>query len=388
MKTESKKRREAQEDMMTKTDPTLLSNTTFALIPELHPSTKRAIVEHMGLKTMTEIQSKAFHPIFSGSDVVGQARTGTGKTLAYLVPALQRLFYLQSMNLFRPNRDVGVVILSPVRELAVQIAEQVEDLLRFHDPPTSISSSSSHPRISVQVLSGSTSVGRDVAEMNQRIPSIISATPGRLLEHLQNTRVHARHFGKDIMKHTKILIIDEADRLLDMGFHEDLSSILSYLPRKENRQTLMFSATMSQSLRRAIPPMIREESFVSIDCVGHGETNVQVKQSHIVLPTVDDYVHSLIHILHHTMEKNKTSYKIIVFFPTARLVSYFAKLFQVVFGTTVLELHSKKSLGHRHRVHDLFYASKNGILCTSDVSSRGIDYPDVTLVLQVRGSLG
>ena len=372
-----------QQQIIAQTDPTLLSNTSFALIPEIHSSTKRALMEHLGFQTMTEIQAQAFYPIVSGSDVIGRARTGTGKTIAYLVPSLERLFQLQAMNLFRPDRDVGILILSPVRELASQISDQIETLLMYHSSSSSSSSQNHHPRISVQVVSGSTSLARDVAEMNQRIPSILVATPGRLLDHLEQTRLNGRHFGRDVMKNTFIVILDEADRLMSMGFQKDVEHIISFLPRREKRQTLLFSATIPKALRNIVNSTLRDD-FIEVDCVGRGgETNIQVEQSHIVLKSVDDYVTSIMHIIHHFVKKEKNQYKIVVFFPTARLVSYFAQLFQLAFGIPVLELHSKKSPGHRHRVYDTFRSSKQGLLFTSDVSSRGMDYPDVTRVIQV-----
>jgi len=371
-----KQNRQVQEHLIAKRDPTLLSNSSFASIPEIHSSIKRAVIDEMRFTTMTDIQAKAFYPILSGTDVVGRARTGTGKTLAYLVPALERLFHLQSMTLFQPDRDVGILILSPIRELATQIQKELETLLLY---PRSI------PHLSIQVLCGATSIGKDIAEMNRRIPSIVVATPGRLLEHVEQTKLNnGRHFGRDVMKHTYMVILDEADRLLSMGFQKDIEKIISYLPRKEKRQTLLFSATIPEPVRDIIHTTLRED-YILVDCVGHHgeETNVQVDQSHIILRSMDDYITSLVHIIHHMIEKNQNQYKIIVFFPTARLVTYFAHLVQLVLGVPVLELHSKKSPGHRHRVYDTFRHSKQGLLFTSDVSSRGLDYLDVTLVIQV-----
>eukprot|EP00521_Asterionellopsis_glacialis_P013941 CAMPEP_0195308052 /NCGR_PEP_ID=MMETSP0707-20130614/38025_1 /TAXON_ID=33640 /ORGANISM="Asterionellopsis glacialis, Strain CCMP134" /LENGTH=798 /DNA_ID=CAMNT_0040372311 /DNA_START=94 /DNA_END=2491 /DNA_ORIENTATION=+ len=359
-------------------DPTLLTNVKFAERNDLHPSSKRALTEIMGLKTMTEIQSKTYAAAASGSDVLGRARTGTGKTLAFLIPAVERI--LQSST-FIPGKAVGCVIISPTRELATQIANQAEQLTTYHSDLT------------VQVMFGGTKKGRDINMLSKRLPSILVATPGRLLDHLTETKIQGRKFGDDIMTETDIVVLDETDRLLDMGFRREIRKIFSFLTRKDKRQTLLFSATIPKELKSVMAESMRKD-FIEVDCIGKdgdGEaarhTNSRVKQSHVVLPDMDRYVSSVLEIVTQAMEETtdedgEAAYKVVVFFPTARMVQFFAELFNQGLNIPVIELHSKKSQSYRNKASDRFRKATNGILFTSDVSARGVDYPDVTRVIQ------
>lgn len=180
------------------------------------------------------------------------------------------------------------------------------------------------------------------------------------------------------------MVLDEIDRLLDMGFRREIQKILSYLPRKEKRQTMLFSATIPKGLRRVMQESMRDD-YMEVDCVKDGRqtipTNLRVTQSHVVLPDMDSIVPSIYSILKHaTLEK---PYKVVVFFPTARMVSFFADFLGDGFDHPIVELHSKKSQSSRNTASANFRTAKNGILFTSDLSARGIDYPDVTQVIQI-----
>jgi replicative superfamily II helicase len=204
IKQDSKKR---QAELALK-DPTLLTHVHFAEQTDLHPNSKRALKEVMGLTSMTEIQQKTFHAASSGRDVLGRARTGTGKTLAYLLPALERV--LSSDGEYQVGRNVGILILSPTRELATQIANVAEQLLTFHKDD-----------FSVQVVYGGTKMARDVNQLKRTLPTILVATPGRLKDHLLSTVIHGRKFGADIMKSTPVVVLDETDRLFSTGHCTD-----------------------------------------------------------------------------------------------------------------------------------------------------------------------
>ena len=186
-------------------DPTLLTNVEFAKRKDLHPSSKRALTEVMGLKTMTEIQSKTYAAALSGRDVLGRARTGTGKTVAFLLPAIERV--LRSRE-YQPGLNIGILVISPTRELAQQIGDEAEKLLTFHND------------MSVQVVFGGTKVSRDAARLRKKLPTILVATPGRLQDLLESTKVGARKFS-DIMSTTSVCVLDETDQLLDMGFRRE-----------------------------------------------------------------------------------------------------------------------------------------------------------------------
>jgi superfamily II DNA/RNA helicase len=209
---------------------TFASDVQFARRSDLHPLSKRAIIEVMGLTTMTEIQARTFEAASTGKDVLGRARTGTGKTLAFLLPAIERI--LQSGD-YQAGQNIGILIVSPTRELASQIADQAEKLLTFH------------PDTKVQVMFGGTNMKTDINQLNRKLPTVLVATPGRLLDHLESTTMaRGGKFGKDIMSKTPVVVLDETDRLLDMGFRKEITKILNFLPRGEKRQTLLFSATI------------------------------------------------------------------------------------------------------------------------------------------------
>jgi len=350
-------------------DPTLLTDLSFSECKELHPSSKRALVEDMGLQTMTEVQAKTFAAALAGKDVLARARTGTGKTLAFLVPTAERIL---SNPRYMPGKTVGCLIIAPTRELAIQIGDEAEKLLLHHSD------------LSSQVMYGGTKMARDMNALNKRIPAIIIATPGRLLEHLKETSLRGRKFGDDIMGTTEILVLDEIDRLLDMGFRRDIQKIMSYLPRKEKRQTMSFSATIPKGLKRVMKESMNED-YVEVDCVNDGwnyaPTNLRVTQSHLVLPNMESVTQSIYSILKQATSKN--SFKVVVFFPTARMVSFFADFLNEGFDFPIVELHSKKSQSSRNTASENFRTAKNAMLFTSDLSARGIDYPDVTQVIQI-----
>lgn len=185
--------------------PSFLSTESFADRKDLHPASKRALAEVLKVDTMTEIQLKTFAAASSGRDCLGRARTGTGKTLAFLVPALERLLQLPPMD-----DRVGILIISPTRELATQIADQAEKLLTFHKG------------MNVQVVFGGTKLQRDVSQFQRKIPTILVATPGRLFDHLESTKIRGKRFGREIMCNTPLVVLDETDRLLDMGFRREV----------------------------------------------------------------------------------------------------------------------------------------------------------------------
>jgi len=354
-------------------DPTLLTNDSFAERVDLHPSSKRAIIDVLGLSKMTEVQSKTFAAASSGKDVLARARTGTGKTLAFLLPAIEVIAKdVDAMS----GQNVGIMVISPTRELATQIANQAEALLTFHE------------KMSVQVVYGGTKIGGDINKMKRRIPTILVATPGRLQDHLESTSIKGRRFSEIVSK-TKVLVLDETDQLLDMGFRREIQKIINYLPRQ--RQTLLFSATLPDELRDVMSQTMKEGSL-TVDCINDGDssshTNARVDQSHVVLPSMERFVAAVVETVMAAIEnKNGTGKsKIVVFFSTARLVGFFSALFNIGLGIDVIELHSKKSQSYRNNASEKFRNAKSAVLFTSDVSARGVDYPDVTHVIQVSHS--
>jgi len=366
-------------------DPSLLSDRMFAHVQHMHPNSKKALCEVLKLTHMTEIQSKTFDAAVKGKDVLGRARTGTGKTLAFLTPALERIL-LSGGGGGGKRGHVGVLVISPTRELASQIGDQAQKLITFHK------------QLSCQVMYGGTKMNRDVNMLNRNVPSFLIATPGRLLDHMENTRLKdGRRFGSDVMRETQILVLDETDRLLDMGFRREINKILAFLPKpQENRQTLLFSATVPKELKQIMSENMSKD-YVEVDCIGNqggsdGEygseggthTNILVKQTYTVLPSLDHQMTAIVQLITEQRKADPDSHKIVVFFPTARMVGFFADFFNLGIGMKeVIELHSKKSQSYRTKASDKFRNAKKGILFTSDVSARGVDYPNVTAVIQV-----
>lgn len=351
-------------------DPTLLTQSRFADRKDIHPNVRRAIDSVLGLKQMTTVQLQTFGPARSGANVLGRAKTGTGKTLAFLVPAIERLLAMNPKE-FSIGRAVGMVVVAPTRELALQIGKEADDLLSFV------------PTFDVMTMYGGTKITGDVARLNKNVPSILVTTPGRFLDHLEDTKLRGTPF-KDLVKDTKIIVLDEADRLLE-GFPKDIGRIMSFLPRSERRQMMCFSATLPPRLRRKIFDTMPKD-FKQIDCIGtenSGETNVRVSQAYAELGSMDAYVGQLASIISAAKAESQNA-KVVVFLPAARLAKFFGTFFNDALGVPVLALHSRMSQSSRRRIYENFCKAETGVLFSSDVSARGVDIPGVSHVVQVR----
>ncbi|XP_056174100.1 probable DEAD-box ATP-dependent RNA helicase 48 isoform X2 [Syzygium oleosum] len=312
-----------------------------------------------GYVRMTKVQEATLS--LDGKDAVVKAKTGTGKSVAFLLPAIETVLKSHS-NKTQRVPPIYVLILCPTRELASQIAAEARALLKYHDG------------IGVQTLVGGARFKDDQKRLESESCEIIVATPGRLLDHVENkSGISVRLMG------LKMLIIDEADHLLDLGFRKDMEKIVDCLPRQ--RQSLLLSATMPKEVRRISQLVLkREHSFIDTVGVGCVETHAQVKQSYVVAPH-DMHFQVVYHFLkEHILEA--PDYKVIVFCTTGMVTSLLYLLLREM-KMNVREMHSRKPQLYRTRIYDEFRESKRLILVTSDVSSRGINYPDVTLVLQV-----
>ena len=337
----------------------------------LHPKSLKALRRH-GLHKLTEIQHKSFDTIVSGKDVVGRARTGTGKTLAFLLPSLERL--LVEIERDKGSPGIQMLVLSPTRELAAQIAKEADRLVATHEST-----------ITSQVVYGGASKKEDIDSFNQQLPTILVATPGRLKDHLASTYLKGNKPFIDSLQNLKILVLDETDRLLDLGFRNDIQDILACLP-KEKRQTLLFSATLPPKVREIVE-IATKPNYEVVDCIQEGDpashTNAQTEQSYITLPSQRFWTGSM-EMLLEMMDQGKS--KIMVFFPLTGLVQLYANIFNLKFGRRVWELHGKMNQRERIRISRRFRNATNGILFTSDVSARGVDYPNVTNVVQIGAS--
>jgi ATP-dependent RNA helicase MSS116, mitochondrial len=277
------------------------------------------------------------------------------------------------------NRKNGVriLVISPTRELADQIHKTALGLSKAHKN-----------LVSSQVLYGGVPKGQDLRNMDRERPTILTATPGRLIDHLETSFLrNSRMEFKTAIQDVDVLVLDEMDRLLDMGFKEDIRRILGFLPPKQNRQTLLFSAT--------VPPTVKEEirnclkgDYDTVDCIQESDPSSHtvntVQQSFVALPPTK-LVTGVVALIQN-LQQSSPQAKIIVFFNTTSQTSFYASLFKNKARSTgerVLELHGKISQSTRSNVSERFRQAPAGVLFTSDVSARGVDYPNVTHVLQI-----
>ncbi|KAJ1416196.1 myc-regulated DEAD/H box 18 RNA helicase-like protein, partial [Ochromonadaceae sp. CCMP2298] len=353
--------------------PSHVTDARFEDMP-ISAQTKRALAEVMRYRYMTLVQKDSLPHILNGSDVLVKAKTGTGKTLAFMIPGIEILTKERARIASAGSREPvpRILVLSPTRELAQQIVAESAKLCTFHS-------------MGVVLLVGGTSMPSDVRKLRQTGPAcndIIVATPGRMLAHLQETPGFS-----EMVKGVKVYIMDEADRLLDMGFKRDIDKITRYVDQRDSRagvrHTLLFSATVAPEIRQIASTTLRA-GYKVIDCVGEEveQTHAHVPQLVIEVP-LDQTLRVMVQLLEQHMQQNSaTGYKVIMFFTTARQTGYYAGILQSI-GMKVAEIHSRKSQSHRTKVAEQFRQGRNMVMCSSDVSARGMDYPDVTFVLQL-----
>ncbi len=287
--------------------------------------------------TPTPIQQKAIPIAIEGKDIVGIAQTGTGKTLAFSIPMLQRL---------AATGGKGLVIL-PTRELALQVEETVMKIGRTAG-------------IRTAVLIGGASMGLQ-KKMIERKPHVIVATPGRLNDHLQQGTVK--------LDDVRVLVLDEADRMLDMGFAPQINKIMVKLPK--DRQTMLFSATMPQEIAKMAAEFMKLPLRVEI--ARQGTTAERVVQEMFVVNKEDKQ---------RLLEKLLTEYKgtVLVFSRTKHGAKKICKAIQTM-GHTSAEIHSNRSLAQRKEALNGFKSGKYRVLVATDIAARGIDVTGIELVI-------
>ncbi|KAI8073328.1 P-loop containing nucleoside triphosphate hydrolase protein [Gongronella butleri] len=347
-------------DASTETTQEPVLPTQFAEIDALHPVTQKALDKVFKYKTMSPVQAAVLAKLPTDKDMFVKAKTGTGKTLAFLLAALQSVD-MQS----KFSEGTSILIISPTRELAQQIVVEARKLVKLSP-------------FKVHCLVGGESKHKQIQALQRGRCDIVVATPGRLNDMLQSVP-HLRRACESL----KVLVLDEADQLLDMGFKQELRSILGKLDAAD-RQTLLFSATLSDSIKHDLGRVALSPDYDLIDTVGDQDvqTHLHIKQSAMVLPYDQDYLAHVQHILAKYPAAQQG--KVIVFLPTTKQTMLYAKMFQSLLPhRTVHEIHSLKNQGARTRISRNFRQSKNDILFTTDVSARGVDYPDVSLVLQI-----
>ncbi|KAJ4326254.1 ATP-dependent RNA helicase [Neodidymelliopsis sp. IMI 364377] len=328
--------------MPTVEDPKLFSEL------KLSDRTMEAI-KSMGFETMTEIQQKTIPPLLSGKDVLGAAKTGSGKTLAFLIPAIEMLSAMR----FKPRNGTGVIVVSPTRELALQIFGVARELMEKHSQTFGI------------VIGGANR--RAEAEKLVKGVNLLIATPGRLLDHLHNTPGF-------VFKNLKSLIIDEADRILEVGFEDEMRSIIKILPT--DRQTMLFSATQTTKVEDLARISLKPGPlYINVDYRKEHSTVEGLEQGYVICDSDTRF-----RLLFSFLKKHQKK-KVIVFFSSCNSVKFYAELLNYI-DLPVLELHGKlKQQARTNRFFEFCNATSGTLICT-DVAARGLDIPEVDWVIQ------
>lgn len=315
----------------------------------LSSKTMQAISD-MKFEKMTEIQQRGIPPLLAGRDVLGAAKTGSGKTLAFLIPAVEMLSALK----FKPRNGTGVIVVSPTRELALQIFGVARELMANHSQTYGI------------IMGGANR--RAEAEKLAKGINLIIATPGRLLDHLQNT-------PSFVIKNIKALVIDEADRILEVGFEDEMRQIIKILP-KDERQTMLFSATQTTKVEDLARISLRPGPlYINVDNTKEHSTVEGLEQGYVVCDSDKRF------LLLFSFLKRQKNKKCIVFFSSCNCVKYHSELLNYI-DLPVLDLHGKQKQIKRTNTFFEFCNVTKGTLIATDVAARGLDIPAVDWIVQ------
>ena len=318
----------------------------------LHEALTKAVAAS-GYETATEVQLQSIPPALEGADLMVSASTGSGKTAAFVLPALQRVLASRGDTTKRERGVIygpRVLVLCPTRELAMQVAKAAATYGRFV------------PGLRVATVVGGVPYPAQIAALRGQLDILIS-TPGRLLDHL-NT-------GKAVLENVEMLVLDEADRMLDMGFIDDINTIASAIPAA--RQTVMFSATFLGHVGRLAQNLLREPK--RIDVSSHTDTHENIEQRLLWADNVNHKNALLDHIL-----TQKEMEQAVVFTSTQRDADWLADRLADM-GHHVASLHGGHPQGRRNRVLQGLRNGQLKILIATDVAARGIDVPTISHVI-------
>ncbi|XP_029940971.1 ATP-dependent RNA helicase DDX55 [Salarias fasciatus] len=312
---------------------------------------------------MTPVQSACI-PLFIGNkDVAAEAVTGSGKTLAFVIPIIELLLKREEKL---KKMQVGALIITPTRELALQISEVMQHFLN------------KFPQFTQILLIGGSNPIEDVEKLKDRGANIVVATPGRLEDMFRR-----KEDGLDLaaaVRSLDVLVLDEADRLLDMGFEASLNSILSYLPKQ--RRTGLFSATQTQELEKLVRAGLRNPVRITVKEKGLAaaaaaqKTPSRLSNCYMVCRSEDKFNNLVAFLRQHKHQK------LLVFFSTCACVEYYGRALEVLVKKTSVRCIHGKMKHKRNSIFADFRGLTSGILVCTDVMARGIDIPDVHWVLQ------
>jgi ATP-dependent RNA helicase DeaD len=294
------------------------------------------VLKQFSFKEPSEIQEKAIPLALAGRDIIGGAMTGSGKTLVFASAILENL---------KPNKEIQALILTPTRELAEQVANSIRDFGK-------------NKKLNVLAVYGGMNINSQIRQLHST--DVLVATPGRLIDHLNRRTLR--------LNNVKFLVLDEVDRMFDMGFRRDVESIINECPKK--RQTMMFSATISQDIDYLSKKYTQNPAEVSV------QSYVDPSKLTQVYYDVPDYQKFSLLV---TLLKNENADLVMVFCNTRRNVDFISSNL-IRIGIHAKAIHGGIEQTKRIRVLDEFHKSELGVLVCTDVASRGLDIKDVSHV--------
>ena len=323
-----------------------MSTVSFADL-NLAPEILKALTES-GYITPTPIQAQAIPIVLEGRDLMAGAQTGTGKTAAFALPILQKLLPLASASASPARHPVRALVLVPTRELAIQVEENVKAYAK-------------HSRLRSLVVFGGVDIKTQTPHLKTGV-EILVATPGRLLDHVEQKTVQ--------LNQVQILVLDEADRMLDMGFMPDLKRILALLPKQ--RQSLMFSATFSNEIKKLSAEFLIDPKLIEV--ARSNATAENVTQKVYLIEQADK------HALLAQLLCGSDATQVLVFTKTKITASRLARQLQRD-GVSADAIHGDKSQLERIQALDAFKQGKVTVLIGTDVAARGLDIDQLPMVI-------
>ena len=323
----------------------VLAAPLFNTLP-LDPKLLRAVAES-GYLAMTPIQAKAIPLVLDGRDIMGAAQTGTGKTAAFTLPLLQKMLRHENASMSPARHPVRALVLTPTRELADQVANNVKTYAK-------------HTQLRSTVVFGGIDMKPQTLQLKAGVEVLI-ATPGRLLDHIEAKSA--------VLNQVEYVVLDEADRMLDIGFLPDLQRILSYLPKA--RQTLLFSATFSPEIKKLANSYLQEPLLVEVARPNATATNVEQR----FYSCTDDDKRAVVRQL----LKQRALSQAIIFVNSKLGAARLARTFERD-GLRTQALHGDKSQDERLKALAAFKAGEVDLLVATDVAARGLDIADLPAV--------
>ena len=298
-----------------------------------------------GYTAPTEIQSRAIPAVIAGSDIIGCAQTGTGKTAAFVLPILDRLSH---ERIGRKRRAVRSLILTPTRELAVQIERSILGYGRF-------------TQLRALAVYGGVRINNQITALRRGI-DIVVATPGRLIDHIQRNTIE--------LSSIEVLVLDEADRMLDMGFVNDVRRIVGWLPKK--RQTLLFSATISPAIKTLAADMLKSPKVIQI---GRPRNPIDTITQHFFAVEKPLKIDLLLHMI-----EEWRMFSVLVFSRTKYGADKISRRLKRD-GIVAVSIHSGRTQYQRQHALDGFRNGKYQVMVATDIAARGIDVEGISHVI-------